>query len=101
MDVGGLKILAHLRRRLGIVLPFGMDIETFEIYRASAQPLEADDISSFNVLIADPILADCVPLIEHLMRVGMKLEQEAVSVKRLMTQFDLYFASRSVPSAWA
>ena len=78
-----------------------MDIETFEIYRISAQPLEADDKSSLGALAADPMLADCTRLIEHLVTVGMKLEQEAVSVKRLMAQFDLYSASRSVPSAWA
>jgi hypothetical protein len=83
MDAGGFKILAHLRRRLGTVLPLGMDIETFETYRTYAQPLEADDKSNLSTLLADPLLADCTRLIEHLMKVGMRLEQEAVNVKGL------------------
>jgi hypothetical protein len=84
MDVGGLMILAHLRRRLGPVLPLGMDIETFEAYHTYAQSLDADEAASFSNLLADPVLADCRQLIEHLIRVGMKLEQEAVNVKYLL-----------------
>jgi hypothetical protein len=60
-----------------------MDIETFETYRTYAQPLEADDKSNLSTLLADPLLADCTRLIEHLMKVGMRLEQEAVNVKCL------------------
>ena len=89
LDAGGLRILAHLRQHLGTVLPLGMDVETFEAYRTYAQPLTANDRASFNALLADPILADCTALINHLLTVGLKLEQEAVSAERVMEQIRL------------
>ena len=79
IDARGLHVLAHLRSHLPNVQTLGMDIATFETYRGSAQPLTPGDQTNLRSLIASPQLADCVPLIGHLMELGLKLEQEMVS----------------------
>ena len=84
IDARGLHILAHLRSHLRNVQPLGMDIETFDAYRTHAQPLTAGDRTNLQSLIANPQLADCVPLIDYLMEQGLKLEPEAISVMRIL-----------------
>jgi hypothetical protein len=61
-----------------------MDIETFEASRAYAQPLTAGDQTNLRSLIANPQLADSVPLMDYLIEHDLKLEQEAVSVMRMI-----------------
>ncbi len=78
MDAGGLRILAHLRRHLGNVLPVCMDVETFEVHRASAQTLTSNDKVSMDALLAVSALADCHALIHCLAQSGLKLEQESI-----------------------
>jgi hypothetical protein len=89
LDAGGLRILAHLRRHLGNVLPLGMNIETFERYRAHAQPLTASDRISLDALVADPMLVDCTAVIQHVLQAGLKLEQEAVRAGDVLKQVGL------------
>ncbi|MBV9689143.1 MAG: hypothetical protein JO202_05460 [Ktedonobacteraceae bacterium] len=89
LDAGGLRILAHLRRRLGNILPLGMNIETFERYRAYAQPPTANDRASLDALVADPMPADCTAVIQHMLEVGLKLEQEAVRAGDVLEQVSL------------
>ncbi|MBV9708839.1 MAG: DUF2399 domain-containing protein [Chloroflexi bacterium] len=89
LDAGGLRILAHLRRHLGNILPLGMNIETFERYRAHAQPLTANDRASLDALVADPMLSDCIAVIQHVLEMGLKLEQEAVRVGDVLGQVSL------------
>ncbi|HEX6290974.1 MAG TPA: Wadjet anti-phage system protein JetD domain-containing protein [Herpetosiphonaceae bacterium] len=78
-DAGGLRILAHLRARLGPVAPLMMDAATFEAYQAHAQPLTAQDRATLTILRANPGLDDCSALIDRLLMTDRKLEQEAVS----------------------
>ena len=89
LDAGGLRILAHLRRHLGNILPLGMNIETFERYRAYAQPLTPNDKVSLDALVVDPMLADCIAVIRHVLEAGLKLEQEAVRVGDVLEQVSL------------
>lgn len=78
LDPGGLRILAHLRSSLGDVRPLAMDAATFAQYRQHAQRLTTRDRAALKHLLRHPLLADCVPLIEHLLAADSKLEQEAV-----------------------
>jgi hypothetical protein len=79
LDPGGLRILAHLRGSLGDVRPLAMDQATFERHCQHAQPLSQQDRKTLKSLRQHPRLADCVPLIDHLLAAGSKLEQEAVA----------------------
>jgi hypothetical protein len=79
LDPDGLRILAHLRSSLGDVRPLAMDQATFAQHCQHAQPLSRRDCSVLQSLRQHPRLADCVPLIDHLLGVGSKLEQEAVA----------------------
>jgi hypothetical protein len=86
LDAGGLRILAHLRRRLGRVIPLGMDIETFEQRSCYAQPLTSNDRESLGVLLSEPELADCASLLHHLLKENLKLEQEAIDAQSVLGQ---------------
>jgi hypothetical protein len=55
-----------------------MDIPTLEAYARWAQPLTSGDVRHLNRLLRRTALADMHPLIEHLLRRGLKLEQEAI-----------------------
>jgi hypothetical protein len=55
-----------------------MDIETFETHALLARPLTARDEQNLKRLSRHPALADVRPVIEHLLKRGLKLEQEAV-----------------------
>ena len=81
---GGLRILAHLRRHLGTVETVGMDVDTFEAYRASSMALTPGDEAALAQLREDAALVDCHVLIQHLLSVHRKLEQEAVAVDRIV-----------------
>ncbi|NTU85280.1 MAG: DUF2399 domain-containing protein, partial [Chloroflexales bacterium] len=78
LDAGGLRILAHLRAKLGDVGALAMGPATFAAYAAASQPLTAGDRAGLLELCTHPALADCVGLMERLLAAGVKLEQEAV-----------------------
>ncbi len=88
LDAGGLRILAHLRAKLGDVAALAMNPETFEAYVAAAQPLTAGDRESLRELCAHPALHDCAGLIARLLEAGMKLEQEAVPAAAALAMRD-------------
>jgi hypothetical protein len=83
LDYGGLHILSQLRR---LISPHGgancvahrMDIETLEAHVRWARPLTESDRHHLARLLGDPYLKDQLPVIEHMLRRGVKLEQEAV-----------------------
>lgn len=89
MDAGGLRILAHLRRQLGHIVPLGMDEQTFEKCSLYAQPLTLSDRENLKNLLTEILLSDCSSLIHHLTRVGLKLEQEAISARDVLDQIGL------------
>jgi len=78
LDVGGLRILAHLRKSLGEVEPLAMDVAVCDLYLRRSQPLNANEREGLMQLRAESLLIDCVELIDHLLKTDRKLEQEAV-----------------------
>lgn len=84
LDVGGLRILAHLRSQLGNIAPLAMDPVTFEQFCAHAQKLNAMERDALPQLQAHPLLADCTEVIQHLLAADRKLEQEAVDAESIM-----------------
>jgi hypothetical protein len=79
IDYGGLSILGQLREKVSArFAPYRMDISTLEAHARWAQPLSAADERNLARLKNHPLLTDMVPLIEHALRRGIKLEQEAV-----------------------
>jgi Uncharacterized protein conserved in bacteria C-term(DUF2220) len=93
MDVGGLRILAHLRKNVGEIRPLAMDVATFDQYRRGAQPLSGNERRGLMQLRDHPALADCKQLIERLLAANEKLEQEAIEANLLKPSF----AAASVP----
>lgn len=74
LDVGGLRILAHLRKNLGEVKPLAMDVAVCDLYLKRSQPLNANEREGLMQLRAESMLIDCVELIDHLLRTDRKLE---------------------------
>lgn len=79
LDAGGFRILAHLRRQLGAVEAWAMDVVTLEAGLAHAQPLTAAGRRGLQALVDQPGLADCRATLETLLSRGVWLEQEAVT----------------------
>ncbi|MEA4908706.1 MAG: DUF2220 family protein [Anaerolineaceae bacterium] len=80
LDYGGFNILAQLRRQVGPrCRPFRMDIETLEAYARFARPLSQEDRRNLERLSRRPELGDVRPVMQHMLRRGIKLEQEAVA----------------------
>jgi hypothetical protein len=79
IDYGGLNILAQVREQVGArAAPYRMDCETLEAHAQWARPLTPGDVKNLARIARRPVLADMRPLIEHMLRRGLKLEQEAV-----------------------
>jgi hypothetical protein len=78
LDVGGLRILAHLRKNLGEVEPLAIDVAVCDLYLKRSQPLNANEREGLMQLRAESLLNDCVELIDHMLKIDRKLEQEAV-----------------------
>lgn len=81
MDVGGLRILAHLREKFGDIKPLAMDVETFDSHYKQTQSLNKNEREGLRQLRTHKYLADCVQLIDHLLNTNQKLEQEAIEVR--------------------
>lgn len=78
LDVGGLRILAHLRKSLGEVEPLAMNDSVCNLYLGRSQPLNANEREGLTQLRAESLLIDCVELIDYMLKTDRKLEQEAV-----------------------
>jgi len=79
IDYGGLNILAQLRRQVSPrFAPYHMDLPTLKTHSRWAHPLSGADERNLTRLRAVPALADMRPLIDEMLRQGLKLEQEAV-----------------------
>ncbi len=83
IDYGGLNILAQLREQVNAqAKPYLMDIETLEAHALWARPLTPADVNNLTRLARRPALADLQPLIAHMLQRGLKLEQEAINLKK-------------------
>ncbi|MBI3942377.1 MAG: DUF2399 domain-containing protein, partial [Chloroflexi bacterium] len=81
LDVGGLRILAHLRHHLGIshVMPLAMSPTACAAHAGHSQTLSDAERTALTQLADHPALADCTGIIVYLLTTGRKLEQEAVA----------------------
>jgi hypothetical protein len=81
IDYGGLSILAQLRTWVSPrFAPYRMDRETLDAHAQWAHPLSSIDERNLARLRRHPALPDMVPLIDHMLLRGIKLEQEAISL---------------------
>jgi hypothetical protein len=103
LDVGGLRILAHLRKSLGEVEPLAMNDSVCNLYLGRSQPLNANEREGLTQPRAESLLIDCVELIDYLLKTDRKLEQEAVEaslcVKTLHERLQLNSMLQSLSSS--
>ena len=79
LDYGGFNILSQLRRFVDErVQPYSMDIATLDANYERSRPLTVSDKANLKKLLFRPELRDVRPVIEHLLKRGVKLEQEGV-----------------------
>jgi hypothetical protein len=82
IDVGGLRILAHLRGQLGHVETLCMNSAMLERHRG-LQSLSEKERDALATLCQEPLLEDCRSLIDTMIHEG-KLEQEVISPKEVV-----------------
>jgi hypothetical protein len=81
LDYGGFNILSQLRRFVREqIQPYLMDVDTLESNIPRSRPLTAFDKTNLKRLLLRPELRDVRPVIEHLLRRELKLEQEGVEI---------------------
>jgi hypothetical protein len=86
LDYGGFNILRQLRQTVGNeIQPYLMDIDTLEANIPRARPLTVSDKTNLKRLSIRPELRDIRPVIEHMLKRGLKLEQEGVEEFRLLS----------------
>jgi len=79
LDYGGFNILSQLRRTVSKqIQPYLMDIESLESNIPRARPLTTSDRTNLKRLLSRLELRDVRPVIEHLFKCSLKLEQEGV-----------------------
>lgn len=79
LDYGGFNILSQLRRTVGEeIQPYLMDIDTLEANFRRARPLTTSDKNNLKRLLLRHELHDIRPVLEHMLKRGVKLEQEGV-----------------------
>jgi hypothetical protein len=80
MDYGGFNILAQLRCTVNeTIQPYLMDIDTLEANIRRARPFTASDRANLKRLLLRYELRDVRLVLEHMLKRGLKLEQEGVS----------------------
>jgi hypothetical protein len=81
LDYGGFNILEQVRKEISPrFLPFLMDANTLDRFAQFARPLTPSDRRNLERLANHTLLKDVRPVIETLLRRGLKLEQEAIAV---------------------
>jgi hypothetical protein len=81
LDYGGFNILAQIRGDVSQrYLPYHMDTDTLDRFAQFARPLTSADQQNLERIANHSLLKDVRPVIEYLLRRGLKLEQEAVVV---------------------
>lgn len=88
LDAGGFRILAHLRGVASDIAPVAMDSATFDAFRAHAQRLSDSEAAALRQLQANRLLADCAPILTHLLDAQLKLEQEAIEPQRVLRSLE-------------
>lgn len=79
LDYGGFNILSQLRRFVSEqIQPYLMNVDTLEANIPRARPITTSDRTNLKRLLLRPELCDVHSVIEHLLKRGLKLEQEGV-----------------------
>ncbi|MNP26973.1 hypothetical protein D3C76_1198590 [compost metagenome] len=79
IDVGGFKILNHLKRKTSIpFLPLNMDIETLEKNISYGKELTANDRKELEKMINDEMYSEYKEILSFILNKNRKLEQEIV-----------------------
>lgn len=79
LDYGGFNILSQLRRLVrDDIQPYRMDIATIDSNYPRSRPLTVADKLNLKKLLVRPELCDARPVIEYLLKRGVKLEQEGI-----------------------
>jgi len=86
-DVGGLRILAHLRTHLFPVTSLAMDVSTFMEHQQYGQPLTPKECEALVQLRKQSLLEDCWPVIDAMLVTQRKLEQEAIRPSWFLDRF--------------
>jgi len=90
LDYGGFNILAQIRAQVSAAAqPIWMDIDTFDRFAKFARPFAPGDEQRLTRLLTHPLLGDVAPVIRHLLRSGLKLEQEAISLDMIQILKDV------------
>lgn len=84
IDLGGLRILLHLRQQLGKVHSLAMNARVLHAAQAHTRPLSSSEYSQLSLLVQEPLLADCGELIAAMLRHNQKLEQEALDMQQVL-----------------
>jgi len=81
MDYGGFNILSQLRREVNTrFLPYNMNIDTLDHFKQFARPLTVSDRRNLERQANRVELSDVRPVIIEMLKRGLKLEQEAITV---------------------
>ncbi len=81
MDYGGFNILAQLRREVNPrFMAYNMDAATLDRFGQFARPLTLSDRKNLERQMNRTELKDVRPAIAYLLKKGVKLEQEAITV---------------------
>jgi len=81
LDYGGFNILSQLRRLVRTdIQPYRMDIATLDANYPRSRPLTTADKTSLKKLLLRPELKDVRKVIAHILKRGVKLEQEGVKI---------------------
>ncbi len=81
LDYGGFNILSQLRRLVRAdIQPYRMDIAALDANYPRSRPLTAADKSNLKKLLLRPELKDVREVIAHILKRGVKLEQEGVEI---------------------
>jgi hypothetical protein len=82
MDLGGFRIWNHLCQKTGIpVKPLMMDEDTYLAHISQGQPMEDSYAKKLAELLANPSYEPFHLLIRLMLEKGIRVEQEAVSIK--------------------
>ncbi len=77
IDVGGFRILNHLRKETGIpFMPFKMDVDTLREYREYGKVLTQNDKKSLKAMIG----SEFDSVFDYMISNNIKLEQECIKV---------------------
>jgi len=79
LDYGGFNILSQLRHHVSPRFqPYLMDIAAFDVYAHLSRPLTHNDERNLRQLFSRSELKDVRLVLEHILKRGLKLEQEAL-----------------------